>query len=247
MPDTQTPDQKIAPKSVLRHRLIDEPSTSPGTRATPAVQRASRTSTRETNTSIPTWTRATTTQKASTPRVTARLTSPSPSTLEKEELAPRHLHRPQQRASQTPCGPFSQVHPLLLLGLGMLLMLLLWLPLSAIIGWTQVKLDDLRYGRPRTYQVDTFVGHNEQPGKPSHFIVINLNRHIDIIELQGGDATHTRIYTGPTLTGTQDDLTPATLRFVTPPDKKYPNMILLVGQSQILYLNENGTFVMQTT
>src|SRR2546422_5083199 len=36
---------------------------------------------------------------------------------------------------------------------------------------------------------------------PSHFIFLNLNRHVVIVELPGGDSPHSRIYNGPTLFG----------------------------------------------
>jgi hypothetical protein len=138
-----------------------------------------------------------------------------------------------------------QLHPLLLLGLGMLSMLIVWTMLSAVTGWVRITLDNLQYGRPRTFQTDAWVGHHEQTGLPSHFIVLNLHRHIDIIEIQGSDPSHTRIYPGPQLSGTQDALTPATVRFVTPRGKKLPNMILLVGSSQLTYLNTGQAFVPQ--
>jgi hypothetical protein len=86
-----------------------------------------------------------------------------------------------------------QVHPLLWLGVGMLAMLLLWVALSAFFGWVHTVLDDVQYGRPRTFQMDAWVDHSEQSGTPSHFIALNLNRHIEIIEIPGGDATHTHV------------------------------------------------------
>src|SRR5436305_7681730 len=52
-----------------------------------------------------------------------------------------------------------------------------------------VTWDDLHYGRPRTFQVDAFVGH-ETGNTPSHFMVVNLRGHIEIVELPGGNATH---------------------------------------------------------
>ncbi len=61
------------------------------------------------------------------------------------------------------------VHPLLYLGVGMLGMLVLWMLLSAALGWFNTTLDDFRYGRPRTFQTDAWVGHNEQNGVKSHF------------------------------------------------------------------------------
>src|SRR5438105_1521173 len=37
--------------------------------------------------------------------------------------------------------------------------LALYVALSAFLEWTQVKLDDFQYGRPRTFQTDAYVGH----------------------------------------------------------------------------------------
>jgi hypothetical protein len=54
----------------------------------------------------------------------------------------------------------------------MLTMLILWVSLGALFGWLNIFMDDLHYGRPRTFQTDAWVGHNEQTGTPSHFIVI---------------------------------------------------------------------------
>src|SRR5215471_18142965 len=84
---------------------------------------------------------------------------------------------------------------------GMLLMVVLVLAFSALGSWWRIRQDDMTYGRPRTFQVDAVVGHSDSTSNPSHFIFINLNRHVEIIELPGGDATHSRIYNGPTLFG----------------------------------------------
>ncbi|HEV2653713.1 MAG TPA: hypothetical protein VGT82_02095, partial [Ktedonobacteraceae bacterium] len=50
--------------------------------------------------------------------------------------------------------PRRHAHPLLYLGIGMLAMLVLWTMLSAALGWFNTTLDDIRYGRPRTFQTD---------------------------------------------------------------------------------------------
>ena len=39
-------------------------------------------------------------------------------------------------------------------------------PVQVIVS--QIKLDDLHYGRPRTAQLDAWVGHNEAAGTPTH-------------------------------------------------------------------------------
>ena len=67
---------------------------------------------------------------------------------------------------------------LLYLAFGMLLAtLLLWLG-QMVLSWGSTTLDDLRYGRPRTTNVDEFVGH--ETGKtPSHFVALNLHVYME--------------------------------------------------------------------
>jgi hypothetical protein len=60
--------------------------------------------------------------------------------------------------------------------------------------------------------MDAFVGH-EQGRTPSHFIALNVQGQMEIIELPGGDATHAKIYLGPRIYGPGADLVPVTLRF----------------------------------
>jgi hypothetical protein len=135
-----------------------------------------------------------------------------------------------------------QVHPLLWLGVGMLAMLFLWVALSSLFNWVHTVLDDMHYGRPRTFQMDAWVGHSEQSGTPSHFIALNLNRHIEIIEIPGGDATHTRIYVGPQLYGAGDELVPVTLTLADLNSDHKPDMIVTFQQSRIVYMNDQGGF-----
>gem|GEM_PF-270800 len=135
-----------------------------------------------------------------------------------------------------------RAHPLLYLGLGMLAMLFLWTVLSLLFEWVTFLLDDLHYGRPRTFQTDAWVGHNEQTGVPSHFIALNLNRHIEIIEIPGGDAAHTHIFSGPQLYGINDDLVPVTLRFVDVNGDHRPDMIVTFSGSRLVFINDGTSF-----
>lgn len=246
MPVLESQDNKIAPKSILRHRPIDDPVGSPSSAFPVAQRRASRTHKNATLIDdIPEWKGATTTtkrQKGSPTQVAKFPVASGGAKTARRFSRPRvHLSKP---AGSKQWG-LIQAPPWLYLGLGMIVMLLLWMLLSAAFGWFTTTLDTIRYGYPRTYQVDAWVGHHEETGKPSHFIALNLNRHIEIIEIAGDDPSHTRIFNGPVLYGAHDDLTPVTLRFVTPPGKKYPNMIVQFGGSQLIYLNENGTFLSQ--
>jgi hypothetical protein len=135
-----------------------------------------------------------------------------------------------------------QAHPLLYLGLGMLCMLLLWCLLLPLISWGQTTLDDLRYGRPRTFQIDAFVGHNEAAGIPSHFIALNLNGHIEIIELPGGDPAHARIYSGPQLYDPDASLVPVTLSFADVNGDHKPDMLVHFQGTRLVFINDGSAF-----
>jgi hypothetical protein len=64
------------------------------------------------------------------------------------------------------------VHWLLIFGVGMLAMLALWTLGSMLVNWWSVTQDDWHYGRPRIYQTDAVVGHNDSAANPSHFVVL---------------------------------------------------------------------------
>ncbi len=109
-------------------------------------------------------------------------------------------------------------------------------------NWVSTTLDDLHYGRPRTFQIDAYVGHNEAPGMPSHFVAFNLHGRIEIIELPGGDATHARIYLGPQLYGPGADLVPVTLSFQDVNGDHLPDMIVHFQGTQVVFINDAGGF-----
>ena len=240
MPEETLADKKITPKSILRHRPIGRDTT-----IVSIARRASRLSPQAFVGKEPKGTGGTRKGKVSLAGPSGGRSPSGPSKRPKGPSplaqAPAYLTKPHRARHNSSFRP----HPLLLLGLGMMAMLLLWIVLSAAWNWGTITWDDLHYGRPRTYQVDAWVGHNEQTGHPSHFIVLNLNRRIEIIEIAGGDPAHTRIYPGPQLYKAQSELIPVTVRFTTSHGKKYPNMTVLFGDSQVIYLNENGTFVLQ--
>jgi hypothetical protein len=135
--------------------------------------------------------------------------------------------------------------PLIALFVGMLLMAALFLTMNTLSSWWQVHQDDVTYGRPRTYQVDAVVGHNDSVTNPSHFIFLNLNRHVVIIELPGGDTTHSRIYNGPTLFGNGQDLTPVTAVFKDVNGDGKIDMIVQIQDQRLVFINDGTQFVPQ--
>src|SRR5260370_23762393 len=101
---------------------------------------------------------------------------------------------------------------------------LLWL-LQLAWSWAATVSDDLRYGRPRTTQIDAYVGH-ESGKTPSHFLAINWHGREEIIEFPGGDASQAKVYVGPQLTGPDAYPIPIPLQFVHRPDDTLPAMIV---------------------
>src|SRR6266566_5291034 len=95
---------------------------------------------------------------------------------------------------------------------------------------------------PRTFQIDAVVGQNDSPSSPSHFIALNLNGRIEVIDFPGGDVSKARIYTGPQLYGAGQDLIPVTLSFADVNGNHHPDMIIRFQDTRIVYVNDHGGF-----
>jgi hypothetical protein len=116
------------------------------------------------------------------------------------------------------------------------------LVVNAALTWGRVALDDLRYGRPRTFQIEAFVGHHEEQGKPTRMIAMNMNRQIVVMVIPGGDATNVHTLKGPYLFGDGEDLTPATLRLEDVNRDQNVDLILQVKNEEIIYMNRDAQF-----
>ena len=125
---------------------------------------------------------------------------------------------------------------------GALSILAIYAAVSAAVEWTQIKLDDLQYGRPRTAQMDACVGHNEAEGVPSHFIAVNLNRRVTVLEMPGGDSAKTTTIVGPYLFGSGEDLTPVQVNAQDVNADAKPDLIVSVKNEQLIYLNDGVAF-----
>ncbi|HEV2457707.1 MAG TPA: hypothetical protein VGS80_05025, partial [Ktedonobacterales bacterium] len=108
--------------------------------------------------------------------------------------------------------------------------------------WWQTTQNDWTYGRPRTFQIDAVVGHHDSAANPSHFIALNLNQRLIIIEFPGGDPTHAAVYSGPLLVGAGEDLAPVTLSFRDVNGDGKLDMIAMIDGTMIVFINDNGGF-----
>lgn len=115
---------------------------------------------------------------------------------------------------------------------------------NTVLQWGSVKLDDMRYGRPRTMHLTGWVGHNEAGGNPTQFVAMNLNRRVTVFEIPGGDVAQTRTLTGPYLFGANEDLTPVKLKLAYVNGDRHIDLVINVKNEQILYVNDaaNSSF-----
>lgn len=132
---------------------------------------------------------------------------------------------------------------LLFVGIGMGIMILGWLMIGTLGNWWQTQQDDWHYGRPRTYQVDAVVGHGDSASHPSHYIALNLNRQVLVIEIPGGDPSKARIYIGPTLMGDGQDLIPVTLTFEDKDGNGKLDLVIHIGDQEVVFHNDGTRFV----
>jgi hypothetical protein len=260
MPVLESTDH-IVPRSILPHRPITGDGKKSGKKTAtestiiPVAQRASRLQPKQTEENEPekkkdndqddevveVWTRDAA-EAGETKR--ARASSGQPAT----GTAPKKLPKtplptgPIKKASPQRSRLALRAHPLLLLGIGMIFMLVLWTLLTLAASWWNTTWDDIHYGRPRTFQTDVVVGHNDSASNPSHFIALNLNGRIEVIEFPGGDASKARIYIGPQLYGSGQELIPVTLTFVDVNGNHRPDMVIRFQDTRIVYINDQGGF-----
>lgn len=139
--------------------------------------------------------------------------------------------------------PRSIVKPLVWSLVIVSVMVLGWIALTQLGTWWTNQQNQWAFGYPRLYQTDAVVGHGDSPRHPSHFIALNLNQQILVIEIPGGDASKAKIYIGPTLIGDGQDLIPVTVSFEAGAKPGKPDMYLHIGDQVIVFLNDGQKFV----
>ncbi len=126
------------------------------------------------------------------------------------------------------------------LGFGMVIMVLLFIGVTAFSNWWNTHQSDATYGFPRTYQTDAIVYPGDSAAHPSHYIFLNLEGTVIIIELPHGDPAHARDYRGPTLFSDHADLIPVTGDFRQVNGKE--EMLVHIQDQTIIYVNDRAQF-----
>ncbi len=161
----------------------------------------------------------------------------------------RRYHRPRTTEQQTAPVASAQrrqgMHWSVFVGLTLLCMVVGFVLFSALATWWQHTDDYLHYGMPRTFQMDAVVGHQDSATHPSHFIALNLDGHLSVIEMQGGEVSKTVIYAGPVIYGQGSDLVAVTLSIVHD-QRGQPELVLHYQNNEIiLYNGKDGKFHLQ--
>src|SRR5437763_924286 len=135
-------------------------------------------------------------------------------------------------------------HPLSSAILATLAILVAYQLLGSAVFWAQLRLDDLRYGYPRSCQVDGYAGFGEANGLPTHFIALNQHRKVMIYAIAGSDPSHVLTIKGPYLFGDHAAYAPVRLRLLDVTGDGYPDLVLDVDHQHVVYVDEPrlGTF-----
>lgn len=160
-----------------------------------------------------------------------------------QQLQPHPAHKIVQKPQTSKLHQIKHMHWLFFVGLIMMMGLILWITGTAALAWGIQRYNDLRYGIPRTYQVDQVVGQGgDSLAHPSHFIALNENHQAIVIELQAGNPTKSFSYTAPL--SNDNGEAPVTLEFRDVTSDGKTDMIVhihLLTQEQIAVFINNGS------
>ena len=129
---------------------------------------------------------------------------------------------------------------MIFMGMMMFVMVFGWLLLTAVGFWWQGKQDDWKYGNPRTFQIDEYVGHGDTPDHPDHFIAVNVGGMVQVIELNPQSPKYDHAYP---ITTINSSATPVFLSFEDTNHDGKPDMLVTIGDSNsyVVILLNNGT------
>lgn len=152
----------------------------------------------------------------------------------------RPLDRP------TPRWRRANLAPLLTAGAYLLALLAAALLLVRGAEWAQGRLDDLRYGSPRTVHLTGVVGNGDSAAQPTHIIGLNLNGQISVLVAPAGDTSRIAALPGPYVIGRGGDTAVPLLELADLTGDGAADLLLTVRGETIVYVNHDGTFALIT-
>jgi hypothetical protein len=140
-------------------------------------------------------------------------------------------------------GRFDRTTLVIWLCLALIVMVGGWWLLSTVASWWQEVQENIKYGYPRTFQADQYVGLGDSPDHPDHFIALNLHGVIEVIQLNPQDRTKDAVYV---LASVGESSVPADLSFRETTGSGHTDVIVTIGDSTpytIILLNNGKTLI----
>lgn len=129
---------------------------------------------------------------------------------------------------------------------GALALLVLATVISTGLTWGQRRLDDLRYGHPRTVVLAEPLGLDGDGGQPGAIIATNLDGQVALILLPGADPARATSLPGPYLFGADGRYEVPRLALDDRNGDGRPDLILTLRGEQVVYLHRGDTFSLLT-
>jgi hypothetical protein len=114
------------------------------------------------------------------------------------------------------------------------------------IAWTQARLDDLRYGTPRTVQLVGAVGGGDSDVAPTRFIGLNLDGQVSILVIPAGDTSRLAALQGPYVIGRDGPQVVPHLKLADATGDGQADLLLTVRGETVIYVNHEGVFALIT-
>ena len=102
----------------------------------------------------------------------------------KEKDLPRRrraVSQTPQPGSTSPTRARRRFHPLFFVGVGLFVIILLWIGITQIVAWGANAYNTILYGYPRTFQTDEAVGHQDSASSPSHFLEVKWDYFLNFL------------------------------------------------------------------
>lgn len=128
-------------------------------------------------------------------------------------------------------------------GLALLAMVVL---AQRAIEWGQRRLDDVRYGFPRSAHISGIIAPDDVNGLPTHIIALNMYGQVSILVLPGGDAAQVQVLEGPYLVGWDRAYVVARPRLYDINGNGQADLLVIIRGEAIVYINDNGTLRLMT-